>query len=83
MELQSRIVEEENEKYVGKMLKVIVEGFDEVSEAYYGRASFDAPEIDGKIYFNGPERLVQGSFLTVKITETVDYDLFGTIVYGG
>ena len=80
MQIQERIVEEENEKLLGTTVKVLLEGYDEVAEAYYGRSEKNAPEIDGKIYFEGPKRMIQGSFVNIKITEVVDYDLFGVIV---
>ena len=54
-------------------------GFDVVSESHYGRTRYDAPEIDGKVYFTSPAgtRFAEGSFVDVKITEAMDYDLVG------
>ena len=72
------INEEYNEKKLGKTLKVLCEGFDPVSEVYYGRSEADAPEIDGKIYFSGKKGILPGSFVDVKIDEVVEYDLYGT-----
>ena len=74
------INEENNEKKLGKVVRVLCEGFDPVSEAYYGRSESDAPEIDGKIYFSGPKGIAPGSFVDVKIEEVVEYDLYGTVV---
>ena len=37
-------------------------------------------EIDGKIYFKSKKRLASGSFVEVKITEAMDYDLIGEVV---
>ncbi len=77
MELQLTINEELNEKKVGSVIKVLCEGFDPVSEAYYGRSYADAPDIDGKVYFTGPKGIKEGSFVMVKVTEVLDYDLVG------
>ncbi|MFA6947463.1 MAG: 30S ribosomal protein S12 methylthiotransferase RimO [Eubacteriales bacterium] len=80
MSIQLEIVSEENEKKVGSEFDVICEGFDAVSEAYFGRSYADAPEIDGKIYFTSGHKIAEGQFVKVKITETLDYDLVGEVV---
>ena len=66
--------------FVGKTVRVLCEGYDVVAEAYYGRMAQQAPEIDGKVYFNPPTRATkfrEGEFVEVKITEAMDYDLVG------
>lgn len=80
MKLQMRINEEQNEKKIGSTLRVLVEDYDPVSEAHFGRSAADAPEIDGKIYFKAPHRLAPGSMVDVKIEEAVDYDLYGRAI---
>ncbi len=72
------INEEYNEKKLGKIVRVLCEGYDPISEAYYGRSEADAPEIDGKIYFSGKKGIMPGSFVDVKIEEVIEYDLYGT-----
>ncbi|MBQ3229919.1 MAG: 30S ribosomal protein S12 methylthiotransferase RimO [Clostridia bacterium] len=74
---QNRIHNDFNAGFVGKELKVICEGYDPVSECFYGRSYADAPEIDGKVYFTAPKRISEGQFVNVNITEVLDYDLFG------
>ncbi|MBQ2735274.1 MAG: 30S ribosomal protein S12 methylthiotransferase RimO [Clostridia bacterium] len=74
---QLEINEQNNQKYVGKTLRVLCEDFDAVSEAHFGRSAYDAPEIDGKVYFKAAHRIAPGSFVDVKIREVVDYDLYG------
>lgn len=76
---QNRIHNDYNAKFVDKVLKVICEGYDPVSECFFGRSYADAPEIDGKVYFTAPKRLKEGEFVNVKITEVLDYDLFGKV----
>ena len=78
MDEQNRISAELNGKRIGSVMDVLCEGYDPVSEAYFGRSENDAPEIDGKVYFKAPKNSVQdGEMVKVKITEAVDYDLVG------
>ncbi|MBE6662763.1 MAG: 30S ribosomal protein S12 methylthiotransferase RimO [Ruminococcaceae bacterium] len=77
MREQLEINETNNQKYIGKTLRVLCEDFDPVSEAHFGRSAADAPEIDGKVYFKAAARIAPGSFVDVKIREVVDYDLYG------
>lgn len=77
MAQQYRINEERNERFLHKTLKVLVEDYDVVAETYYGRSYMDAPEIDGKIYFQSKRKLKSGTFANVKIDEIGDYDLIG------
>ena len=76
MEINAR----KNEEKVGKIIKVLCEDFDPVSEIHFGRSEADAPEIDGKVYFRAPGRIAPGSFMYVKIREVSDYDLVGRAV---
>ena len=81
MQNQFDIHEAFNKKQVGKVLEVICEGFDKVSEVYFGRSVYDAPEIDGKVYFSSKQRKIKdGEFVNVKIQEVIDYDLLGSVV---
>ena len=74
------INEENNQKKVGKTIKVLCEGYDPITETYYGRSEADAPDIDGKIYFKGRKGIADGSFVDVEINEVLEYDLYGTAI---
>ena len=78
MQTQADISEALNEKKKGKLITVLTEGYDPVSSAYYGRSAADAPDIDGKVYFNSRRKIKEGTFVNVRITDVLDYDLFGT-----
>jgi len=80
MREQQAVVDELMPKRVGTTVLVLVEDFDPVSEAHYGRSAADAPEIDGKIFFLSPVRIAPGSFVDVEITEVQDYDLVGRAI---
>lgn len=74
---QKKIVKEENLKLKGKVFKVVAEGFDENELVYFGRAYFNAPDIDGKVYFFSAEEVEYGKFYDVKILKASTYDLYG------
>ena len=76
---QNRIHNDFNAKFVSKTLKVVCEGYDPVSECFFGRSYADAPDIDGKVYFTASTRIKEGTFVDVTITEVLDYDLFGKV----
>ena len=77
MATQLPISEALNEEKIGRRITVLCEGFDPVAESHFGRSAADAPDIDGKVYFSAPRRVAEGEFVTVKITEAMDYDLIG------
>ena len=77
MQTQLTIIESQNAKKVGKTYTVLCDGFDTVAEVYYGRSFADAPDVDGRVYFTSRDKVATGSFVEVKVTEAVDYDLVG------
>ncbi len=77
MSRQLVIDAERNDTLVGKVLKVLCEDYDVVSETYYGRSYMDAPEIDGKVFFTSDKKITSGSFVDIKIDSAEDYDLIG------
>ena len=77
--VQKSISKENLSLYKGKTVEVICDGIDYDHQCFVGRAYFQAPDIDGKVYFtagNG-EVINQGEKYQVKITRTNSYDLFG------
>ena len=82
MATQAEISENWKQSFVGKTEHVLCEGYDVVAEAYFGRTRFDAPEIDGKVYFTSPAgtKYEEGEMVDVKITAAMDYDLVGETI---
>ena len=78
--IQSRIMDDYNASMMGKTLDVLVDGFDEELEQFYGRTYADSPEIDGRVWIASQEALVEGSFVKVQIDSVIDGDLSGCIV---
>jgi ribosomal protein S12 methylthiotransferase len=78
-EMQSRIMDEYNEKRIGTLMEVLCEGYDEEREAYFGRSYADSPDIDGRVFFDSEETLRPGNFVMVHITDVCDGDLCGYV----
>ncbi len=80
MEVQQRIAFEKNEARVGETVEVLVEGaHPETEHLLVGRASTQAPDVDGQILLNDGYA-PPGSFANVLLTETAGYDLVGRIL---
>ncbi|KAF0203683.1 MAG: ribosomal protein S12 [Gallionellaceae bacterium] len=77
MYLQEEISAEKLSKKVGKTIKVLVDDVDE--QGSVARSAADAPEIDGLVYIDGVE-LEVGEFVTVRITDSDEHDLWGELV---
>lgn len=80
MALQSEISEALNRKKLRTTVRVLCEGFDAATGAYVGRSQADAPDVDGKIFFDldkGQRLHKEGDFVNVRITDCYDYDLVG------
>lgn len=58
MELQRTISYNQNARFVGQTIDVLIERYDGRNDVYIGRSQFDAPEIDGK-YLSADSRLQQ------------------------
>ena len=69
-----------NEEKFGKVLEVLIEGYDDYIKCYFGRSRADAPEIDGKVFFISDRPLEIGTFVEVKINDSIEYDLLGELV---
>lgn len=80
MEQQMLISDEFNEKCIGSTLEVVCEGFDRYAECYFGRSAYDAPDIDGKVFFMSDRKVAVGEYVQVAVDDTLDYDLIGTRV---
>lgn len=77
MKIQQQISKEMNEKRLGKVYTVIVEGISDDGIFYYGRTFAEAPDIDGLVYFTAQEELQLGDTVRVKILNVEEYDLIG------
>ena len=77
MDDQMVISAEKNEERIGERVTVLVEGYDDYLKCYFGRTPFDAPEVDGKIFFYATRPLNFGEFVDVTVNDSIEYDLLG------
>ena len=75
--LQSEIMDAYNASLIGKTMEVLVDGYDEEYEQFYGRTYADSPEIDGRVWISFQEPLQEGAFVQVTIDGVQDGDLMG------
>ena len=78
--IQSAIMDDYSEGIIGTTLEVLVDGYDEEQEQYFGRTFADSPDIDGRVWIASSEALSEGSFVQVVIDGLVEGDLSGYIV---
>ena len=78
--IQSRIMDDYNASMIGKTLDILVDGFDEDLEQFYGRTFADSPEIDGRVWIATEEAIVEGTFVKVCIDSVIDGDLSGYLL---
>ena len=79
MEMQMGIAAEKNGEKTDTVTEVLIEGWDDYIKCYFGRTVFDAPEVDGKIFFMSTRPLVIGEYVKVRINDCIDYDLLGEL----
>ena len=77
--LQSGIMDDYNASFIGKTLEILVDGYDEEFEQFFGRTYADSPDIDGRVWIASEEPLREGMFVMVHIDGCVDGDLTGYV----
>ena len=73
-------MDEQNEAMMGRTLEVLVDGYDEEFEQYFGRTYADSPDIDGRVWIATQDDITEGSFVKVCIEGLIDGDLTGYVV---
>ena len=79
-QLQSRIMDDYNAAFIGTDMQILVDGFDEEYQQFYGRTYADSPDIDGRVWIATEEAIPVGEFVNVHIDGLVDGDLSGYVV---
>ena len=80
MQLQQEISADRSAAMIGRIVRVMIEGFIPEDNTYVGRSYKDAPNVDGLVFVECDRELMSGDFIDVKITGSTEYDLIGTIV---
>ena len=79
MRIQQHISEELEAEKVDKTLKVIIDR--QEGDYYIGRTEFCSPEVDPEVLIPVAEReLTVGTFYDVLITDSEEFDLYGTTI---
>ena len=78
MTMQAQISLSNQQSCIGQIRTVLCEGFDELENMYFGRDFSNGPDVDGKVFFKARHPVIKiGDFISVKITQADEYDLFG------
>jgi len=77
METQALISKAKLAEKVGRQYTVLVD--DITDDHIIARSQSDAPEIDGLVFVEPSPDVVAGDFITVTITNSDDYDLYGRV----
>ncbi len=77
MALQQEISAEVEAQKVGKELKVIIDRKE--GDYYIGRTEYSSPEVDPEVLIQADRKLIIGKFYNVLITDSEEFDLYGTI----
>ena len=80
MHIQQNISAELEAEKVGQTLKVIIDR--QEGDYYVGRTEFCSPEVDPEVLIPVAERRLKiGAFYDVQITDSEEFDLYGTTIY--
>ena len=80
MHIQQNISAELEAEKIGQTLKVIIDR--QEGDYYVGRTEFCSPEVDPEVLIPVAERrLTIGAFYDVQITDSEEFDLYGTTIY--
>ena len=78
--IQAEIMDTYSASLIGETLEVLIDGYDEEYEQFYGRTYADSPEIDSRVWIASEEALVEGQFIHVCIDGLIDGELSGYIL---
>ena len=79
MEVQRDISLAKNLEKIGKEYKVLIDRHE--ADNWVGRTEFDSPEVDNEVLISSIDTYARiGDFVNVRITDAMEYDLFGEII---
>lgn len=80
--VQEEISRSRLQSYAGKEFAVVCDGVDFEKSCFTGRAYFQAPEIDGSVFFTA-DKAEEGAVYRVVIERADSYDLYGRAIAEG
>ncbi|HWQ98057.1 MAG TPA: 30S ribosomal protein S12 methylthiotransferase RimO [Clostridia bacterium] len=78
MAAQQPISRARNERRVGQVVDVLIEGMQ--GDRAYGRSYAEAPDVDGKVYVERAGQLTPGSYVPVRLVRAEEYDMIGELL---
>ena len=78
MTLQQEIAQQQNAQLTGQTVQVLIDAHDPATGESIGRTVWDAPEVDNLVRI--PQKVPQGEFCDVRITDTAPYELRGELL---
>ena len=78
MDIQKDISAEKNQAKIGQTFKVL---FDRKEGQYFiGRTEHDSPEVDNEVLVKAKKNYIRiGDYANVRITEAMEFDLYGEL----
>ncbi len=81
MEAQQAIAAAVNTRCIGRTYDVLIDEVDPADpQQFIGRTRADCPEVDGSIFVKSAQPLAVGTFVPVRVTDSYEYDLVGTVI---
>lgn len=77
MRIQQNIAADINQNKTGKVFKTIIDRIE--GEYYVGRTEFDSPDVDPEMLIKADRELSIGDFYDVRVTDAMDFDLYGVV----
>ena len=78
--IQSAIMDDYAQALIGQVMDVLVDGYDEEYEQYFGRTYADSPDIDSRVWIATEDDLSEGDFIKVEIDGLIEGDLSGFVL---
>ncbi len=78
MQIQAEISLERNQRFIGQVIDVLIEGVDQENKISIGRSYRDAPEIDGLVVIDGIAPV--GDLVQVQVNSAITHDLVGKLL---
>ena len=79
MRLQQNISAEMEAEKVGQVMRVIIDR--QEGDFFIGRTEYCSPEVDPEVLIPASEQLTVGQFYDVKMTDSEEFDLYGTTIF--
>ena len=81
MQQQYEIFDRIQHEKIGKIFRVLVDGYNENEMLYYGRTYMDCAEIDSSVILSTDQELLPGQFVNAKVIGVDDCDLVAEVLF--